>query len=78
MVLPVFDRDAAWRDYDATARALPDCDHNQAWWKLGPGRPQPPDCEHNKAWRAILRAAWLTYLTAAENDRLLYAERLTI
>ena len=67
--LPIFDKPTAWADYDATARALPDCEHNQAWWKQGPGRPQPPDCEHNQAWRAELRAAWLTYLAAADNDR---------
>jgi hypothetical protein len=69
-VLAIFDSAAAWTDYDTTARSLPDCEHNRAWWTEGPGRPQPPDCEHNRAWRATLRAAWLTYLAALDNDRI--------
>ena len=66
--LPIFDKPAAWAGYDTTARALPDCEHNQAWRKQGPGRPQPPDCDHNQVWRTKLRAAWMTYLCAADNQ----------
>ena len=66
-VLPIFDRDAAWDDYDTAARAIPGCAHNQAWRKLGPGRPQPPDCEHNRVWRAAIRVAWVTFRAASSN-----------
>jgi hypothetical protein len=65
--LTIFDKTAAYKDYDTAARALPDCEHNQAWWKLGSGRPQPPDCEHNRLWRTALRTAWVTYLAASAN-----------
>ena len=68
-VLPIFDRAAAYKAYDAAARALPDCEHNRAWWQAGPGRPRPPDCEHNRPWRAAIAAAWSTYLAALDNDR---------
>jgi hypothetical protein len=66
-VLPIFDKAAAWDEYDTTARALPGCEHNQAWWKEGPRRPPPPDCEHNRPWRAKLRTDWVTYLAALDN-----------
>ena len=67
--LLIFDKPAAYADYDTTARALPDCEHNQAWWKQGPGRPQPPDCEHNRKWRTELHHAWTTYLAALDNAK---------
>ena len=65
--LPIFDRDAAWHDYDTAARALPGCEHNQAWRQQGRGRPQPPDCEHNRVWRAAVSAAWVTFRAASAN-----------
>ena len=65
--LPIFDPAAAWDDYDAAARALPDCPHNAAWWRLGPGRGMPPDCAENRAHRARVGAAREDYRAASAN-----------